>query len=297
MTWIIDLKGISLKLKMNNILVPSDFSEASREALRFAVQIASVNNAKITLVHIIYTSPLYKSVYFDEMTVTPSGPSITQQLELDASNELEKLKKGLVPLPIHTEIKTSTGDIAPAILMVAQETGADLIIMGRASSSGIEDFFLGSITEKVIRKSNIPVFAIEKAKELSTIRKILCPSNLREEKSAFFQQLKNLQEFFNAELHLLLVNTPHHFQTDDQAQQKFEHYIQGHNLKSCTPHFINDLTEEKGIIEFQSKHKMDMIAMSTHGNKGIKHWFHLGITEEIIQHLSCPIWTYNALKN
>ncbi|WP_215224914.1 universal stress protein [Echinicola shivajiensis] len=282
---------------MNNILVPTDFSEASKEALRFAVQIASVNNAMITLVHVIYTSPLYKSVYFDEMTVTPSGPSITQQLKLDACKELDKLKNGFVPLPIHIEIETSTGDIAPAILMVAQETRADIIIMGRASSSGIEDFFLGSITEKVIRKSNIPVFAIEKTTALSKIRKILCPSNLREERVEYFQQLKSLQSFFNAELHLLLVNTPQHFQTDEQAQKKFEEYIQGHSLKNCTSHFINHFTEEKGIIEFQSKHKMDMIAMSTHGNKGIKHWFHLGITEEVIKHLNCPIWTFNALKN
>ncbi|WP_186758063.1 universal stress protein [Echinicola salinicaeni] len=277
---------------MNNILVPYDFSETSREALNFAIKIASVNKAKITLVHIIYASPLYKSVYFDEMTVTPSGPSITQQLQLDAQKELDKVKNEIVPLPIKSEIKTSTGDIAPAILLEAQKANADLIVMGRANSNIIEDLFLGSITEKIIRKSKIPVFAIDKAIEPSKIRKILCPSNLKEEKNEFFLELKKLQEYFQAELHLLLVNTPQHFQTDDQAKKKFENYIKNHDLKNCTTHFVNYLSEDKGIVEFQSKHHMDMIAMSTHGNKGIKHWFQLDITEEVIQHLNCPIWTY-----
>lgn len=138
----------------NRILVPTDFSEASAEAVRYGVELARERRVGLILLHV--------------------GDSATQvarefPLGLDASlvdAERERLLKILTPaeqLAIHPEFVMCTGSPAEEIVRCATEREVDLIVMGTHGRGGVSHLLLGSVAEKVIRTAPCPVLVIRQA--------------------------------------------------------------------------------------------------------------------------------------
>jgi hypothetical protein len=63
-------------------------------------------------------------------------------------------------------------------------------------------------------------------------------------------------------------------------------------LKDYTLTIFNDYSEEEGLRNFIAETKSDMVAMATHGRRGINHLMSGSIAEDVVNHLTCPIWTY-----
>jgi hypothetical protein len=63
-------------------------------------------------------------------------------------------------------------------------------------------------------------------------------------------------------------------------------------LKDYTLTIFNDYSEEEGLRNFVVESKADLVAMSTHGRRGINHLMSGSIAEDAVNHLTCPIWTY-----
>jgi len=278
---------------MKKILVPCDFSSKSKAAIKFAIDLAAKAKGEVTLLHVIYSSPLYQPLYMDNIAGNPINVlDYIDQMKNDAKEELSKLQNSLTNDSVKIKIHTSIGDIDSAIIQKADELGSDLIVMGTTGSSGMEELLIGSVTEKIVRRAKIPVIAVRKTPKIEEIKKILFPSNLENGQEELVKKVKELQRFFDAELHLLLVNTPTHFRPEYEAREDLNRFVKHHQLQKCTTHFISHWTAEKGILDYQSKHDMDMIIMSTHGRKGLQHIFYGSITEDVVNHISCPIWTY-----
>jgi hypothetical protein len=68
-------------------------------------------------------------------------------------------------------------------------------------------------------------------------------------------------------------------------------FITQHQLRNCNVHVYNDYNEESGIQNFAPKYKGKLIALGTHGRKGISHLMSGSIAEDLVNHLDCPIWT------
>lgn len=100
-----------------------------------------------------------------------------------------------------------------------------------------------------------------------------------------------LQEFFGAKLHILFLNTPFNFIRDNELKD----YASRHNFTNFTLNLRQDRYEPDGIISFVQEIKADMLAMATHGRKGLSHFITGSITEDVVNHIECPVWTY-ALK-
>ncbi len=65
-------------------------------------------------------------------------------------------------------------------------------------------------------------------------------------------------------------------------------------LKDCTLNVWNDLNEETGVANFINEVKGDLVAMSTHGRKGLNHLMSGSIAEDVVNHFNCPIWTWKS---
>jgi hypothetical protein len=104
-------------------------------------------------------------------------------------------------------------------------------------------------------------------------------------------KVKSLQEFFNAKLHILYVNTPAAFRRDTITKKDLSDFAKRFMIKNFTLNVFNDLDQESGVINFAYEIGADMIAMATHGRKGLNHLMNGSIAEDIVNHLGCPIWT------
>jgi nucleotide-binding universal stress UspA family protein len=114
------------------------------------------------------------------------------------------------------------------------------------------------------------------------------------EAEALTLKVKELQNFFDAKLHVLYVNTPGSFKRDTITQKALKDFAKRFMLKDYTLNVFNDLDQESGVRNFVQSIDADMVAMATHGRKGLNHFLSGSIAEDVVNHLECPIWTYQA---
>lgn len=147
-------------LHINTILVPTDFSEGSLHAVRYAVAFAQKFHAKLHLVHVLEIPPGLTP----DALVHPDleGKMITLQ------NYLEKLsQEKFVRIQQYIEnkgVKSTTvlahGAPHESIVKTAEAEKADMIIMGTHGRTGLQHFFMGSTAERVVRYAQCPVTVI-----------------------------------------------------------------------------------------------------------------------------------------
>ncbi len=276
---------------MKRILVPCDFSAPSREAYKFALQLAKATAGEIFVVHVISFPVMYESTF--GVQPYPLDTQQIKRMEDNAGDAFNKLKKeDVLSDQIPVTFLLLYDYLLPAITTFVEKKQIDLVVMGTSGSSGMEEFFIGSNTEKVVRFSTVPVISLHRAPVLKSLKSIVVPTNLELNQTDFITRVKTLQDFFAAKLHLLWINSPRHFKTDNDAKNEMAEFCRHYKLENCTLNIRNSPKEKQGIIDFVHEIGGDMLAMATHGRKGLAHLFSGSITESVVNHIDCPIWTY-----
>lgn len=145
---------------ITNILIPTDYSEASFNALETAIAIAKRNNASLTICHIDDT------VFTSEETYTIKNAN---QVAFAIADNI-KQRHG-----IKTSVLFKEGFIGPTIAKLALEIKPDLVVMGAYGASGHRDFFIGSNTYYTIKHACCPVLIIPEGKRWQDFNKVLFP--------------------------------------------------------------------------------------------------------------------------
>lgn len=145
--------------QIRRILVPVDFSEHSRIALRFATSLARQLDAKLVLLH-VWEPPQYVSP--DIMLSVPgwSAMSLEAFSHAEALSAVDVFLEGAdigAPPP---EVRIETGDPAASIVRVANGGDYDMVVMGTQGRAGISRFLLGSVAMKVSGRATIPVLTL-----------------------------------------------------------------------------------------------------------------------------------------
>ena len=207
---------------MQKILVPCDFSSNSKEAYRLALELALKAKGEITLLHVLAIPTFYTTGSGGEPLAI--DPAYFTRMEEDVRRELEEMRKSAVDRSVKIITEVLYGDLTTGIKRMIENHKIDLVVMGTSGASGLTDIFIGSNTEKVVRFSSVPVLAVRKAIETKSVKNILLPSTLDLNQTDFIRKLKELQTFFNATLHILLVNTPVHFRRGGEANEALEEF-------------------------------------------------------------------------
>ena len=142
---------------IQNILVPTDFSEAADAALAYAKELAEKFNGGIDLLHVVATPVLYP-MGADNSAVT-MGNAIAD-VEAAARQALEDLGKKLDLGPDRLTVQTRIGTPVAEILDTITEDGIDLVVMGTHGRGMVEHLLLGSVAERVVRRSPVPVLTV-----------------------------------------------------------------------------------------------------------------------------------------
>jgi len=141
------------------ILVPIDFSDHSRAALDLAVEIARDGGATLQLLHCYQIQPGGISPY----GITLPSEYFTE-LQEAAARKLNEWKQEFVPSDVKSDGTVDSDHPSAAIALVAEKTGADLIVMGTRGLAGFKHVLLGSTAERTVRIAPCPVLTV-KARE------------------------------------------------------------------------------------------------------------------------------------
>jgi nucleotide-binding universal stress UspA family protein len=138
-------------MTIKHILVPTDFSETSERAVSYAVELASTFGAKITLLH-VWSVP--NTGYAEAL----SWP--IDAMERAAKKTLDEARASLVKRHAATDAVLREGIEWREITDLVKERGVDLVVMGTHGRRGLPRLVLGSVAEKVVRLSPVPVLTI-----------------------------------------------------------------------------------------------------------------------------------------
>jgi nucleotide-binding universal stress UspA family protein len=141
---------------IKKILVPIDFSNYSKNALRYAVNFAKKFDAKIYLVYVV--EPVIYPSDFSMGQVT--FPVADLEMNTRAKDELNNLAKTEISSEIDVETIIKTGKPFVEINETASELDIDLIFIATHGHTGMEHLLFGSTAEKVVRKAPCPVLTL-----------------------------------------------------------------------------------------------------------------------------------------
>ncbi len=142
--------------QIKTIIVPTDFSSASLQALSYATEFAKVHEAGILLLHTM-EPPVYPVVFGVAPVVAPTLES--DLLDLCEQN-LEKIRAEHIDAAIKVETVVREGPPFLEIVRCAKERSADLIVIATHGHTGLKHVLLGSTAEKVVREAPCPVLTV-----------------------------------------------------------------------------------------------------------------------------------------
>ena len=157
-------------MSIQHILVPVDYSNCSRESLRFAVGLAQKLQASLDVVH-VWDRPSYVS---DALLVTHpdrSSGSLVDFIRNNAQRDMDQfLKETELPSGFTVVGRLIEGDPASSLLKELKSSNHDLVVVGTHGRTGLSRLLLGSVAEKLNRLSPVPVLTVPSSEARSLVR-------------------------------------------------------------------------------------------------------------------------------
>lgn len=272
---------------MKKILVPTDFSEQAENALKVAAQLARKNKSEIYLLHMLEL-PLS---LVDPANSGGDMPEALFFMKLAHKRFKEMMSKDyLEGIKVFETVQFQ--ETFDGIVEAAGKHSVDLIVMGSHGASGFKEMFIGSNTEKVVRTSNIPVLVIKNKHEAFTVKNFVFATDYSKSNKKPFLEAVNFAKKIGAKIHLLFVNTASNFMTTDEINKMADEFLKDVSIKNYSLNIYNDTTVEKGILNFAQSIDAGLVGMSTHGRKGLAHFFNGSISEDLVNHAKRPVITF-----
>ncbi|WP_028587484.1 universal stress protein [Desulfocurvus vexinensis] len=140
---------------IKKILCAVDFSDSSRIVAAYAATLARSLGAEVVVLYVAPSLTQYVGFHVPPSSIESFVGGIVDGAEQTMEKFIEEHFKGLTAAG-----KVTTGYAAEEILTVAQENGADMIVMGTHGRKGIDRILFGSVAEKVVKSAPIPVFTV-----------------------------------------------------------------------------------------------------------------------------------------
>ena len=270
---------------MKTIIVPTDFSEVSLNAVYYAADMACVIHTDLSLIHVCPIPVVLSEV--------PVPPYTLEELVEDSKEKMALLKEEIIKrtgdkIKINTAVKT--GELVNGIYEHCDIMDTYAIVMAIENSGSFDRFLFGSKTISAIRELVWPVIVVPPGVKFTSILKIGLACDLKKVVETIpFKEIKMLVNNFNAELHVLHIS-PHG--TDSYSKETNEESIWLHEiLGNLNPeyHFITDTDIEKGIAQFAEKNNIDMLITIPKKHNFISKIFQHSHSKRLVLHSHVPV--------
>ena len=269
---------------MKTIIVPTDFSEISNNAIEYAIDLAKATGGSILLFH-AYQVPV-------SMTDVPIVLLSVEDLQKANENKMDEVKRSVQEKTgdaIKVYGETKLGDTVDELEEVCNKVKPFAVVMGTKGATGMERVLFGSTTLTTIRHLSWPVIVVPPGKKYSTIKKIGFACDFREVVNTTPTHfIKDFVKEFGAELHVLNVDYKNsHFKPDTPQESVLLHTM----LEDLNPKydFIEEANIEVGIEKFAEKNDLDLIITIPKKHKLLDGLFRKSHTKDLIFHSHLPI--------
>ncbi|WP_225336327.1 universal stress protein [Halomicrobium urmianum] len=281
----------------DTILVPTDGSEPATAAVESALALADRFDASLRAINVVEFADLSDEVAGETSShvaerATPILESITERAA----------DRGI---PVSTEIVETTDAVHRAIVDDAADHDADLIVMGTHGRTGLDRIALGSVAERTLRVSPVPVVTVsEDASVDPDLDSVLVPTDGSEGADAAADHGIALCEATGAALHVVHVVdlTPIWGSAESAAildaleesgRRAVDDVIrrtQAADLRSTEASVLSG-TPARSIVDYAADHDVDLIVMGTHGRTGLDRYLLGSVAEHVVRLADRPVLT------
>lgn len=290
-------------MKHIKILAPVDFSKLSEIGLRAANEIAKLYDGSVTPFHSYI--PLTDLDGFHYMgtgfasheNLTDIEKIIQQRLQETASNhvDLKYLKDGILGIgnPAHAITETSAD--------------FDMIVMSTHGRTGFSRFFLGSVSEKVLRMAHKPVLVVEDDKTLTPMKKVLVTTDFSENSRAAFPYAVKFANAAGADIDLFHAIIYDDFDTVEKAEATFE--VRKESLEKLVKEFFSevkgkvsiklvttDRSAHDAVLRQTQKEDYNLVVISTLGRTGLDYLMLGSTASSVVRHVKSAVLSVNTEK-
>jgi nucleotide-binding universal stress UspA family protein len=285
----------------NKILVPLDGSQLATNALQPAMFVAKATGGLILLLRV----PVYQKTKLPERVTAVYNRLRPPEEKQWVQQRVERYLKSIRQMALGQEIRFETlvldGDPASVIVDTAESQDVDLIIMSTHGRGGLARWWLGSVTEKVLRATGRPILIVHS--EAMPTRTLVTLDGSAASEAALDPALA-MARLFGTPLYLLRVVEP--LETDDEAElptekvaELSEAVIQARQEEAVT--YLADVKAGLAaagemvvetavvagpaaptILDFVKEKQIDLIVMSSHGQSAEARWAYGSVTEKVI---------------
>ena len=285
------------------ILVPTDGSEGAETASRHAARLAAAFGSRLRILSVVD-----ERAFSDELvaagTAVEDRRATAEQRAAEATAAIETLAES-ASIPCLTAVEEGVPD--ETIVSYADDHDVDLIAMGTHGRTGLSHTLLGSVAERVVRTSDVPVLTTRSAPGDGAYDRILIPTDGSEAASAAIEHGLAIAERFDATVHALSVvdldalagaaetgaGLPAVIETLEEDCERAVDAV----AERCSDRGLDAVTAivegspSRAIDEYVEREGIDLIAMGTHGRTGIERYLIGSVTERIVRTSDVPVLT------
>lgn len=275
---------------MKRILVPIDFSKESMNALNAAYSLAANTDSNILLLHIV-EDPNIETMKISGETHYDPMDNLYVKLLLDKTKErLEAIVNDPKNSDIDISYKLEIGNPYSSISENIASHDASLIVMGSSGASGLQEILVGSVADKTVRHAICPVIVVKGECSLKDINHIVFATDLQNDQSQIVGDLKDLQSFYDAKLHIIKIYNSDWTTTDD-VQKRLKAFVSEYGIENCSTVAKNSEDLAEAILDYAKDIDAGMIAIGTHDRHGLLHLIASHVSKNVLNHSPLPIWT------
>lgn len=289
------------RVPIERILCPIDFSEFSVWAYKYAFSLARRYGAKLFVQHVV---EMWKHPCASFVPTADDYNQFSQRLSIEADRQLRSFVLNHSSSGYAPEYVIQEGSAADCIISFAEKESINLIVIGAHGLRGADRFILGSVTEKVLRKSHCPVLAVHEtpsnpiqaitAERGIDLREILFCTDFSDSSKSAIDYALSIADEYKANLTLLHVLDGISLSRDRERTDK-AHRL----LEELVP---QSLTEDRGIkttlrigsaykeiCRLALEKKADLTIMAVHGRNSLDRAVFGSTTYRVVQLGNCPV--------
>lgn len=277
------------------ILVPTDFSENAKNALETAIDLAKATGASVELLNVVEISAVAKLSEFAEYErgVRELSKEFISNMLRASQRGLNLLKASVtnygVPISTNVLVDEDPKRLADSIL----NSDYDLLVIGSQVQSESKGMFGNSTRGRILQLSKHPVLIVNNKVENFELSTIVLATQMKSELSPIMDTIKSLQSLYQADCHLLYVNTPQYFKATHEIKELAHDFINRHQLNGWEANIYSARRIEDGILKFAETIEADLTIVCTDNTNWTFRFFQDDFVNDVAHHSLKPVLIFN----
>ncbi|EMA56068.1 universal stress protein [Halococcus thailandensis] len=284
----------------DTILVPTDGSSGAEAAARHALNLASAFDSEVRFLSVVDDRSYSADLAGVDSLVDDQHDALVE----GATDNLRPLEDLAAETGVPFESSIEHGIPHQAIIDDADEHDIDMVAMGTHGRTGLERVLVGSVTERVVRTSNVPVLTTRTAPdERSSYKDVLIPTDGSDAASAAVDHGLDIAERYDATVHTLSVvdvgslagsydvaSIIEAWKDDcERAVTEVAEAAESRGIDVTTE--VKQSTPYRAIKAYVENEGIDLVAMGTHGRTGLERYLVGSVTTRTVRTSDVPVLT------